>query len=64
MAFVSGELSFYSEFCSAKFPACSAFLASLFGVSSGIARLIQRGWPACSASFLGLSLCRRQSASL
>ncbi|CAL9247070.1 unnamed protein product [Arabidopsis halleri] len=64
MAFVSGELSFYSEFCSAKFPACSAFLASLFGVFSGIARLIQRGWPACSASFLGLSLCRRQSASL
>lgn len=45
MAFVSGEPSFHSEFCSAKFLACSAFKASLFGVSPASFGLFSEvGW--------------------
>ncbi|CAH8270110.1 unnamed protein product [Arabidopsis lyrata] len=43
MAFVSDEPSFHSEFCSAKFLACSVFKASLAGFISDVLVAISSG---------------------
>ncbi|EFH49455.1 predicted protein [Arabidopsis lyrata subsp. lyrata] len=43
MAFVSDEPSFHSEFCSAKFLACSAYSAKLAGFISDVLVAISSG---------------------